>query len=64
MFIFGIICSFLDIRGWIIFACIAIPYNFWVSQSIKRLLNNIIDNFVEKIVNKLKNSSDILDESS
>ena len=49
IFVFGLICGFLDIKGWGIFACIAIPSIVWITQSINQSLNDVIDNIVKKI---------------
>ncbi len=60
IFIFGLVCSFLDIKGWGIFACIAIPTIVWSTQWIRQSLNNAVDN-IEKIVQKIKDSLDSTD---
>ncbi|HAT1880049.1 TPA: hypothetical protein U5521_001444 [Legionella pneumophila] len=65
MFIFGLICSYLDVKRWGTFVCIAIPSIVWVTQWIKQTLNNLIDDIVKKAAKQIKERSDsmnVLDE--
>ena len=54
LFLLGVICSFLDIHGWLSLACIGIPIAIWIKNDITRALNNKIDDIIKKIDKKIK----------